>query len=248
MAEVFRAVALGPENFQRTLVINGTRTCRKIAFVQMFIDEAKVSGLLSHPNLVQIFEFGKVDESFFIAMEHVHGRTLAATQKAISQQNRVMPVPAATEIARQLCMVSNAIRCGRPTDRCWASCIGTSRNLMLSFHGTVKIQNPFDHRSDIFSLGTVLHDASRTPPVPCRFGHSHQSHDPGDADPRRRCSTRRCRPRWIASCCARSLAMSRRGTRARPRWPSISSMRCWKSGCLRASTSRCSTSCFRTRR
>ena len=139
MAEVFRAVALGPENFQRTLVINGTRTCRKIAFVQMFIDEAKVSGLLSHPNLVQIFEFGKVDESFFIAMEHVHGRTLAATQKAISQQNRVMPVPAATEIARQLCMVSNAIRCGRPTDRCWASCIGTSRNLMLSFHGTVKI-------------------------------------------------------------------------------------------------------------
>src|SRR5215467_5920059 len=69
MAEVFRAVALGPENFQRTLVIKRIlpHLSQDQAFVQMFIDEAKVSGLLSHPNLVQIFEFGKVDECFFIA-------------------------------------------------------------------------------------------------------------------------------------------------------------------------------------
>src|SRR3954453_12568158 len=70
MAEVFRAVAIGPENFQRTLVIKRIlpHLCQDSAFVQMFIDEAKVSGLLSHPNLVQIFEFGKIGDSFFIAM------------------------------------------------------------------------------------------------------------------------------------------------------------------------------------
>src|SRR6266849_4896268 len=52
MAEVFRAVAVGPENFQRTLVIKRIlpHLCQDSAFVQMFIDEAKVSGLLSHPN------------------------------------------------------------------------------------------------------------------------------------------------------------------------------------------------------
>src|SRR4249920_634445 len=67
MAEVFRAVVLGPENFQRTLVIKRIlpHLCQDPAFVQMFIDEAKVSGLLSHPNLVQIFEFGQIEASFF---------------------------------------------------------------------------------------------------------------------------------------------------------------------------------------
>jgi serine/threonine protein kinase len=198
MAEVFRAVALGPENFQRTLVIKRIlpHLSQDLAFVQMFIDEAKVSGLLSHPNLVQIFEFGKVEESFFIAMEHVHGRTLAATQKAISQQNRVMPVPAATEIARQLCTGLEYAHSLRTADGQLLGIVHrdvTPSNLMLSFHGTVKILdfgiarvadglrhtqtqvgalkgkvsymspeqiqlNPVDHRSDIFSLGTVLHE------------------------------------------------------------------------------------------
>jgi serine/threonine protein kinase len=198
MAEVFRAVALGPENFQRTLVIKRIlpHLSQDLAFVQMFIDEAKVSGLLSHPNLVQIFEFGKVDECFFIAMEHVHGRTLASTQKAISQQNRIMPVPAATEIARQLCAGLEYAHSLRTADGQLLGIVHrdvTPSNLMLSFHGTVKILDfgiarvaeglrhtqtqvgalkgkvsymspeqiqlcPVDRRSDIFSLGTVLHE------------------------------------------------------------------------------------------
>jgi hypothetical protein len=198
MAEVFRAVALGPENFQRTLVIKRIlpHLSQDLAFVQMFIDEAKVSGLLSHPNLVQIFEFGKVDDSFFIAMEHVHGRTLAATHKAIKQQRRVMPVPAAAEIARQLCTGLEYAHALRTADGQSLGIVHrdvTPSNLMLSFHGTIKILDfgiarvaeglrhtqtqvgalkgkvsymspeqiqlhPVDHRSDIFSLGTVLHE------------------------------------------------------------------------------------------
>ncbi len=79
MAEVFLAVAIGPQGFQRTLVIKRmlAHLSQDSAFVKMFIDEAKLCGLLSHPNLVQIFEFGQIDESFFIAMEHVAGRDVA---------------------------------------------------------------------------------------------------------------------------------------------------------------------------
>ena len=82
MAEVFRAVAMGPEGFQRPLVIKRMlpHLSQDRAFVDMFIDEAKLCGLLSHPNLVQIFEFGSVDDSFFIAMEHVQGQTLLAVE------------------------------------------------------------------------------------------------------------------------------------------------------------------------
>src|SRR5262245_49106676 len=106
MAEVFLAVAIGPEGFQRKLVIKRMlpHLSHDRAFVRMFIDEAKLSGLLAHPNLVQIFEFGKVDESFFIAMEHVHGRTLSAVHTKLSEGGQLAPVAASLEIARQVCV------------------------------------------------------------------------------------------------------------------------------------------------
>src|SRR5689334_22555055 len=105
MAEVFLAVAMGPEGFQRRLVIKRMlpHLSRDRAFVKMFIDEAKLSGLLSHPNLVQIFEFGQIDESLFIAMEHVHGETLLAIKQKLGDMARLAPVAASLAITRDVC-------------------------------------------------------------------------------------------------------------------------------------------------
>jgi len=96
MAEVFLAVASGPEGFQRTLVIKRMlpHLSQDRAFVRMFVDEAKLCGLLSHPNLVQIFEFGAIEESFFIAMEHVQGETLSAVRQKLAEHSRLAPVAA----------------------------------------------------------------------------------------------------------------------------------------------------------
>src|SRR4051812_1651326 len=94
MAEVFRAVATGPEGFKRTVVIKRIlpHLSADVDFIKMFVDEARISGLLSHPNLVQTFEFGKIDDSFFIVMEHVNGRTLSALRKKLAEEQRTMPV------------------------------------------------------------------------------------------------------------------------------------------------------------
>jgi serine/threonine protein kinase len=144
MAEVFRAVVIGLEGFQRTLVIKRMlpQLSQDGAFVQMFIDEAKLSGLLSHPNVVQIFEFGKVDESFFIAMEHVDGKTLSAVQAKLAELERRPPVAACLEIARQVCSgLQYAHSLQSPTGQPLGVVhrdISPS-NLMLSFHGGVKI-------------------------------------------------------------------------------------------------------------
>ena len=198
MAEVFRAVMVGPENFQRTLVIKRIlpHFSQDSAFLQMFVDEAKVSALLSHPNLVQIFDFGKVEDSFYIAMEYVHGRTLAATQRKKARLGRTTPVAAAAEIGRQLCEGLDYAHSLRSADGEHLGIVHrdiSPANLMLGFHGGVKILDfgiarvaeglrqahtevgarkgkaPYmspeqiqglvvDHRSDIFSLGVVLHE------------------------------------------------------------------------------------------
>jgi serine/threonine-protein kinase len=144
MAEVFLAVAIGPEGFQRTLVIKRMlpHLSQDRAFVRMFVDEAKLCGLLSHPNLVQIFEFGAIDDSFFIAMEHVQGETLSAVRAKLAQEKRIAPVAASLEIARQVCLGlhyahSLSSASGQPLGIIHRDI--SPSNLMISFHGAVKI-------------------------------------------------------------------------------------------------------------
>src|SRR6185436_2644160 len=105
MAEVFLAVAMGPEGFQRTMVIKRMlpHLSQDRSFVRMFVDEAKLCGLLSHPNLVQIFEFGAIEDSFFIAMEHVNGQTMSAVRAKLHELGQVAPVAATLDIVRQVC-------------------------------------------------------------------------------------------------------------------------------------------------
>jgi serine/threonine protein kinase len=144
MAEVFQAVAGGPEGFQRTLVIKRMlpQLTQDESFVQMFIDEAKLSGLLSHPNLVQIYEFGEVDGCFFIAMEQVQGRTLAAIKSKLASTGRMAPVDASVEIVRQVCV---GLKYAHELQTSDGKSLGivhrdiSPPNVMIDFHGAVKI-------------------------------------------------------------------------------------------------------------
>ena len=78
MAEVFRAKAFGVEGFERLVAVK--RILPNIAedkeFIEMFVDEAKIAVQLNHANIAQIFDLGVVDGSYYIALEHIHGRDL----------------------------------------------------------------------------------------------------------------------------------------------------------------------------
>jgi len=198
MAEVFLAVAVGVEGFQRSVVIKRIlpHLLEDRAFVNMFIDEAKLCGVLSHPNIVQIFEFGKVRDSFFIAMEHVRGRTLSAVQARLNRIGGQAPIATSLEVMRQVCLgldYAHGLRSasGQPLGIVHRDV--SPSNLMLGLHGGVKILDfgiarvaeelrethtqvgtmkgkvsymspeqarlePVDNRSDIFSVGIVLHE------------------------------------------------------------------------------------------
>ena len=75
MAEVFLAQQRGLEGFDRRVAVK--RILPHLAdspdFVKMFLGEAKLAAQLSHPNIVHIYEFGKVENDYFIAMEFVDG-------------------------------------------------------------------------------------------------------------------------------------------------------------------------------
>jgi serine/threonine-protein kinase len=50
-------------------------------FVQRFLKEARAAARLNHPNIVQIYDFGQVDETYYLAMEYVDGHSLGVYLK-----------------------------------------------------------------------------------------------------------------------------------------------------------------------
>ncbi len=104
MAEVFLAKAYGAHGFEKTIAIK--RILPELAsdpeFAARFIAEAKVAVRLSHANVVQVFDFGRIGESLFIAMEYVDGLDLAAMLRKFKDEKRQVPLPAAFHIAIEI--------------------------------------------------------------------------------------------------------------------------------------------------
>jgi serine/threonine protein kinase len=104
MAEVFLAKAYGAHGFEKTLAIKRIlpELARDPEFEARFIAEAKVAVRLSHANVVQVLDFGRIGESLFIAMEYVDGLDLAAMLRKFKDEGRQVPLPAAFHIAIEI--------------------------------------------------------------------------------------------------------------------------------------------------
>src|SRR5450759_1605299 len=83
MAEIFLARHEGVGKFKKDLVLKVLQT-RWEAYpevVDMFLDEARISALMNHPNIVDVVDVSEENGRHFIAMEHISGRTLAELAK-----------------------------------------------------------------------------------------------------------------------------------------------------------------------
>lgn len=105
MAELYRAKKRGAQGFQKILAIK--RILPNLSdneeLVTMFIDEAKIAAQLTHQNIANIFDFGEIDGSYYIAMEYVDGFDL---KKVLSRAKEYSIRPAhklAALIALQIC-------------------------------------------------------------------------------------------------------------------------------------------------
>jgi|GEM_PF-5457677 len=78
MGEVFLAKQRGPEGFEKTLVIKRilNHHTDNPEYIEMFFAEAKLAARMSHSNIVQIYEMGQINQSYYIAMEFVNGRSM----------------------------------------------------------------------------------------------------------------------------------------------------------------------------
>jgi serine/threonine-protein kinase len=145
MAEVYLARQSGPAGFEKECVIK--RILPSLAadqqFVNMFLDEARIAARLSHPNIVQIFDLGSINEGdYFLAMEHVHGVDLQQIEEAEAQRGGHIPLAIAVRICSNV--AEGLEHAHRATDARGAA-LGlvhrdvTPSNVIVSFDGVGKI-------------------------------------------------------------------------------------------------------------
>jgi serine/threonine-protein kinase len=105
MAEVFRAESAGIEGFKKKVAIKRVlpHLGRKQKFISMFLDEARLSAHLSHSNVVQVFDIGMGDDTYFIVMEFVDGADLKAIAETRRKHGREFPLEEAVYIATRTC-------------------------------------------------------------------------------------------------------------------------------------------------
>jgi len=84
MAEVYLARLRGPMNFQKAVVVKviHPHLASQEEFLRMLLDEARLSALIKHPRVVDIYELGCEEGVYFIAMEFIAGQPLTAVMGA----------------------------------------------------------------------------------------------------------------------------------------------------------------------
>ena len=144
MAELFVAGYERQDGFRKTVAVK--RVLPHLAansdFVNMFIREARLAALLQHPNVVQVIDFGKIQNVYFIAMEYVRGKNLG---EVMANLKAGMTVDQAVFIASQVAMGLEYSHSKKDDKSGEALNIVhrdiSPQNILISYQGEVKISD-----------------------------------------------------------------------------------------------------------
>jgi serine/threonine-protein kinase len=144
MAEAFKATYLGPGGFERTAVVKRMlpSNCGDPEFLRMFTAEAKILGMLHHPNVVQAYDFGENDGTLFLVLEYVDGPSLGDLLRALRATRRPLPVAIAAHFAREVGRALEYVHGLRNSDGEPLNVIHrdvTPSNIALTSSGTLKL-------------------------------------------------------------------------------------------------------------
>jgi serine/threonine protein kinase/Flp pilus assembly protein TadD len=105
MAELFRAKIIGVQGFEKLIAVKRIlpHLTSEEELITSFIDEAKLAALLNHPNIVQIYDFGHMESSYFLAMEYLIGKDLRFIAKRAKERDLPISLEHALFIASRLC-------------------------------------------------------------------------------------------------------------------------------------------------
>ncbi len=105
MAEVYLARQTGIEGVERLVVIKRIlpHLAEQKRFLDMFLDEARITVKLNHPNIVQTFDLGQEQGEYYMAMEYLEGESLAFLAKESTHRKNWPSPELASSILAGIC-------------------------------------------------------------------------------------------------------------------------------------------------
>lgn len=144
MAEIYKAKTFGVDGFEKLLAIKRIlpHCAADKDFITMLIDEAKLTVSLSHANIVQVYDLGKIGDDYFISMEYIHGINLRDIMYRCRETQRPIPPEISVYIIAEVCKgLDYAHRKsdaqGQPLNIIHRDI--SPQNILLSYEGEVKI-------------------------------------------------------------------------------------------------------------
>ena len=100
MAEIWLARQPGLRGFEKVVVIKRMVGALEEdpEHVEMFISEARLAAALTHQHVVQIYELGQEQGSFYIAMEFIDGESMSTVWKEGLRKNKPLPGPLVAQL------------------------------------------------------------------------------------------------------------------------------------------------------
>ena len=180
MAEIYLARATGIQGFQKLVVLK--RILPQLAsnsdFVAMFLDEARLSARLQHPNIAQVHDIGQWSNSFFFTMEYIRGEDVRTILKDATQRGVRVPLSIALTIISGAAAGLHAAHekrgmNGEPLNVVHRDV--SPSNVLVSYDGSVKLVDfgvaKAAHRQTETQAGTLKGKVSYMSPEQCRGRH-----------------------------------------------------------------------------
>jgi len=144
MAEIYKAKKKGVKGFEKVIaikkILSGFGDDDK--YVEMLVDEAKIAAELSHPNIVQIYDLGKKDNYYFIAMEYVLGKDLREILRRLNEKDRRVPEELSIFIIIKVLEALNYAHQAKDSKGRNLEIVHrdvSPPNIIISYHGDVKL-------------------------------------------------------------------------------------------------------------
>ncbi len=144
MAEIHLAKTAGIAGFEKYVALKMIHPnfAEDDQFIQMLVDEAKIAVQLTHGNIAQTFDLGRVGDTYYITMEYVDGADLYKILRRASEQDLEMPLDVCAFVGKE---ISSALdHAHRKRDHAGKS-LGivhrdvSPQNVLVSHSGEVKL-------------------------------------------------------------------------------------------------------------
>jgi serine/threonine-protein kinase len=155
MAEIF----LGKDPDGGAIVIKRIlpHLARQSTFVAMFVDEARISSLVRHPNVVAVRELGQVGNDLFLVMEYLAGESVSGLLRRLTMRSERLPLALGAYIIAEACAGLHAAHQLRDDGGRMLGLVHRDvslSNVFVTYAGEIKVLD--------FGIATVTHRLSRT--------------------------------------------------------------------------------------